>query len=92
MKSLIAAAAVIAAFTSFAHADEVAGNVRNSHAQMQPRVHRSTVVSTDVVVDGRVVGRDPSLSTRMAIANEFYSLSAAAGGGGDAGAGAAAAP
>ncbi len=80
MKSFIAAVAILAASTSFAHADEIMGKAQDSFAQMRPQ--RSAVMSTDVVVDGRVVGRDPSQSVRTSIASSFYSLSAAGGEGG----------
>jgi hypothetical protein len=93
MKSIVIGATIVAAFTSLAQADEVMGKVRDSHAQMQPRAHKSSMVSSDVVVDGRVVGRDPSQVARATIANQYYSLSAAGGeggAGGDAGGAAAA--
>ena len=89
MKSIVIGAAIFAAFTSLAHADEIMGNVLNSNAQMHPRAHKAVMTATDVVVNGRVVGRDPSASVRWSIANEYNSLSAAAEGagamGGDAG-------
>jgi len=89
MKSIVIGATIFAAFTSLAQADEVMGKAQNSYAQMQPRAHKS-MMSTDVIVDGRVVGRDPSEGVRAAIANQYYSLSATGGeggggGGGDAG-------
>ena len=91
MKSVVIAAAAFAAFTSLAHADEVMGNVRESFAQMPQHF---AAKSSDVLVDGRVVGRDPSESVRLSIANEAHSITAAGAeggaGGGDAGGAAAA--
>jgi hypothetical protein len=91
MKSIVIGAAVFAAFTSLAHADEVMGNARESFAQMPQHF---AAKSSDVIVDGRVVGRDPSVSVRMSIANEANSVTAAGaeggGAGGDAGGAAAA--
>jgi hypothetical protein len=93
MKAFILAGAILAAVTTVAQADS-SSRARDSMAQMphQQRAHKSIKVANDVVVDGRVVGRDPSLHVRAAMANEYYSLSAAGaeGGGGDAGGGAAA--
>jgi hypothetical protein len=89
MKSIVIGAAIFAAFTSLAHADEIMGNILNSNAQMHPRAHKAVMTATNVVVNGRIVGRDPSASVRWSIANEYNSLSAAAEGagamGGDAG-------
>jgi hypothetical protein len=84
MKSIVIGAAILAAFTSLAGADEIMGKARESHAQMQPRKHHVTLVATDVVVDGRVVGRDPSEAVRSTIAAQSYSLGASGmeGGGG----------
>ena len=86
MKSIVIGAAILAACTSLAQADEIFGNARDSYAQMpQPKVRQSMRMATDVVVDGHVVGRDPSPSVRMAIANEYYSLRAETGDGGGGG-------
>ena len=97
MKSIVVAAALFAAMGSVAHADEIFGNVHpDSYAQTpRPSAHKFIVKSTDVVVDGQVIGRDPSQSVRTALANEYYILRAETGdggggsAGGDAGAGAA---
>lgn len=86
MKSIVVGATIFAAFTSLAQADEVMGKARDSYAQMQTRAHKS-MTPTDVVVDGRVVGRDPSQVVRATIANQYYSLSAAGGEGGGGGGG-----
>jgi hypothetical protein len=85
MKLSFAAAAIFAASTSFVHAGEITGKARDSFARMQPGAHKSMTLATDVIVDGRVVGRDPSKSVRANIANSYYSLSAAGGEGGSGG-------
>ena len=92
MKSLVigsAVLAVVASIASVAHA-ETTVRVRNSLAQMpqQLRAHKSmSMTKNDVVVDGRVVGRDPNATIRASLVAEYYSRNAAGGeGGGDGGA------
>jgi hypothetical protein len=90
MKAFVIASVVLVATAAVAQAQSE--RVRNSHAQMphQPGKHMSVSDSTDVVVGGRVVGRDPSESVRTALYRDYFSADGAGaevGGGGGAGAG-----
>jgi hypothetical protein len=87
MKAFVIASVVVVATAAVAQAQS--DRVRNSHAQMlhQPSKHMSVSDSTDVVVGGRVVGRDPSESVRTALYRDYYGVNGAGAevGGGDAG-------
>jgi len=91
MKAFVIASVVLVATAAVAQAQSE--RVRNSHAQMphQPGKHMSVSDSTDVVVGGRVVGRDPSESVRTALYRDYNSVNGAGaevgGDGGGAGAG-----
>ena len=87
MKSITIAAVLLAGIGSVAHADEIFGTVRDSYAQMPPTHKSMQMSSLDVLVDGQIVGRDPSPSVRQALANEYYSLRAETGDGGGGNAG-----
>ena len=91
MKSLVIGSALLVAFVSVAQA-ESSQRHRNSMAQMSQQTRAEKAMaqmqSTDVMVNGRVVGRDPSQAVRSQLANEYFSVWAAgAEGGGDAGGG-----
>jgi len=91
MKAIVIASVVLAATAAFAQAQSV-DRARNSYAQMshQPSHQKSVSDSTEVVVSGRVMGRDPSESVRSALHRDYYIMNAAgAEVGGDAGGGAA---
>src|SRR5947207_10160806 len=91
MKAFLIGTALVTALTSAALA-ESATRTRSAMAQMSHQQQAQKVqemAATDVVVAGRVVGRDPSQSVRASLATEQFSLWAAGaeGGGGDAGGG-----
>src|SRR5690242_13725903 len=77
MKVFVIASVVLAATATVAQAQS--NHVRNSHAQMlhQPAKQMAVADSMDVVVGGRVVGRDPSESVRTAIYRDYNSLNGA---------------